>query len=91
MLQPHRGHSLPVLNEFEAGGYLTSHSEIVQGRERKVYTLTGRGRHAFQTDEAAWLGATDCIIASKAPADVLVHSGSEGKCQCDRIFRGHIH
>ena len=80
---PTEGTVYPMLNEFEAGGYLTSHGEIVQGRERKVYTLTGRGRQAFQTAVAAWLDATDCIIASKAAADTLIHSGSEAKCQCD--------
>jgi PadR family transcriptional regulator PadR len=72
-----------VLNEFEAGGYLTSHAEIVQGRERKVYTLTARGREAFQTAVKAWLEATDCIIASKAAADALVDSRSEANARCD--------
>ena len=72
-----------VLNEFEAGGYLTSHGEIVQGRERKVYTLTAKGREAFQTAVAAWLDATRCIIASKAAAEAFVRSGSEAKCRCD--------
>jgi PadR family transcriptional regulator, regulatory protein PadR len=79
---PTEGTVYPVLNEFEAGGYLTSHGEIVQGRERKVYTLTGKGRQAFQTAVKAWLEATDCIIASKAAADALVQTGSEAKCQC---------
>lgn len=71
---PTEGTVYPVLNEFEAGGYLTSRSETVQGRERKVYSLTGKGRKAFQTAVAAWLEATDCIIAGKAAADALLHS-----------------
>jgi PadR family transcriptional regulator PadR len=71
---PTEGTVYPVLNEFEAGGYLTSRSETVQGRERKVYSLTGKGRKAFQTAVAAWLEATDCIIASKPAADALLHS-----------------
>jgi PadR family transcriptional regulator, regulatory protein PadR len=80
---PTEGTVYPVLNEFEAGGYLTSHGEIVQGRERKVYTLTGKGREAFQTAVQAWLDATTCIIASKAAADAALHSGSQAKCQCE--------
>jgi PadR family transcriptional regulator, regulatory protein PadR len=80
---PTEGTVYPVLNEFEAGGYLTSHGEIVQGRERKVYTLTPKGREAFQTAVAAWLEATNCIIAGKAAADALAHPRSEARCQCD--------
>jgi DNA-binding PadR family transcriptional regulator len=59
-----------MLNEFEAGGYVTSHGEVVQGRERKVYTLTERGREAFRTAVGSWLEATDCILAGKAAAEV---------------------
>jgi DNA-binding PadR family transcriptional regulator len=68
-----------MLNEFEAGGYLTSRVDIVQGRERKVYTLTRKGRDAFQTAVDAWLEATDCIIATKAAADVIARSGRKLK------------
>jgi DNA-binding PadR family transcriptional regulator len=71
---PTEGTVYPMLNEFEAGGYLSSHAEIVHGRERKVYTLTDKGREAFQTAVEAWLEATDCIIAGKAAADALARS-----------------
>ena len=67
---PTEGTVYPMLNEFEAGGYLTSHGEVVQGRERKVYTLTDRGREAFRTAVGSWLEATDCILAGKAAAEV---------------------
>jgi PadR family transcriptional regulator, regulatory protein PadR len=79
---PTEGTVYPVLNEFEAGGYLTSHGEIVQGRERKVYTLTEKGREAFQTAVDAWLDATDCIIASKAAADASLRLRREVTHQC---------
>lgn len=65
---PTEGTVYPMLSEFEAGGYLTLHSEIVQGRERKVYTLTQKGRKAFRTAVDAWLHATDCILAGRAAA-----------------------
>jgi DNA-binding PadR family transcriptional regulator len=77
---PTEGTVYPMLNEFEAGGYLTSHLDIVQGRERKIYTLTRKGREAFQTAVDAWLEATDCIIANKAAADAIVHSRGEASC-----------
>lgn len=71
---PTEGTVYPMLNEFEAGGYLKSRADIVQGRERKVYTLTAKGRKAFQIAVGAWLEATDCIIASRAAADALARS-----------------
>ncbi|WP_407353592.1 PadR family transcriptional regulator [Luteimonas sp. R10] len=65
---PTEGTIYPMLNDFEAGGLLTAHLETVQGRERKVYALTERGHEAFRTAVAAWLEATDCILASRAAA-----------------------
>ncbi len=76
---PTEGTVYPMLNEFEAGGYLISRVDIVQGRERKVYTLTRKGRDAFQTAVDAWLEATDCIVASKAAADAIARSGRKVK------------
>jgi PadR family transcriptional regulator PadR len=80
---PTEGTVYPMLNEFEAGGYLSSHANIVQGRERKVYTLTQKGREAFQTAVDAWLEATDCIIASKAAADAIARSAGNTKRSCE--------
>ncbi|WP_223115485.1 PadR family transcriptional regulator [Luteimonas suaedae] len=65
---PTEGTIYPMLADFESDGCLRSHLETVQGRERKVYALTERGRDAFRTAVAAWLEATDCILASKAAA-----------------------
>lgn len=66
---PSEGTVYPVLNEFEAGGYLSSTAEVVQGRSRKVYALTDKGRYAFQVAVDAWLEATDCIVASRRMAN----------------------
>ncbi len=65
---PSEGTVYPVLNEFEAGGYLCSTNEVVQGRSRKVYALTEKGRDAFQVAVDAWLEATDCIVESRRMA-----------------------
>ncbi|SDJ12133.1 PadR family transcriptional regulator [Billgrantia gudaonensis] len=59
---PSEGTVYPMLNEFEAGGYLSSTAEVVQGRSRKIYALTDKGRDAFRVAVDAWLEATDCIL-----------------------------
>ncbi|MFY0989606.1 PadR family transcriptional regulator [Halomonas sp. C05BenzN] len=65
---PSEGTVYPMLNEFEAGGYLSATAEVVQGRTRKVYALTEKGREAFQVAVDAWLEATDCIVESRRMA-----------------------
>jgi len=79
---PTEGTVYPMLNEFEAGGYLSSHSEIVQGRERKVYTLTEKGREAFRVAVEAWQEATCCILAGKAAADATASGKAASPCDC---------
>lgn len=71
---PTEGTVYPILNDFEAGGYLTSHTDIVQGRSRKVYTLTKKGYETFRVAVDAWLEVTDCIVASKAATEALSFS-----------------
>ncbi len=62
---PTEGTIYPALREFEEGGYVTSASEIVQGRERKVYTLTARGRAAFKVAVESWMEITECLTDSR--------------------------
>ena len=62
---PTEGTIYPALREFEEGGYVTSESEIVQGRERKVYTLTARGREAFKVAVESWMEITECLTDSR--------------------------
>lgn len=71
---PTEGTIYPVLREFEDGGYVTSQSEIVSGRERKVYTLTAKGRDAFKVAVEAWMDVTHCLVASEQVA-----AGGAGK------------
>jgi PadR family transcriptional regulator PadR len=42
---------------------------VVSGRERKVYTLTERGRAAFKVAVEAWMDVTRCLIASEHVAE----------------------
>ncbi|NZA26136.1 PadR family transcriptional regulator [Luteimonas sp. SJ-92] len=77
---PTEGTIYPMLNDFEANGLLTAQLETVQGRERKVYTLTGRGREAFRVAVQAWLQATDCILASRAASEAADPDARDGCC-----------
>ena len=77
---PSQGTVYPVLNEFEAGGYLTHETETVQGRERKIYSLTDKGRQAFQVAISAWMDATACITAGKALSGLPTDTAESGGC-----------
>ena len=76
---PSEGALYPTLKEFEQGGYLTSAAEVVSGRERKVYTLTGRGREAFRVGLGAWMDATDALLDTGRMAD---RRADMAKCPC---------
>lgn len=58
---PTEGTIYPVLREFEAGGFVTVHEEVVQGRQRRVYQLTEAGRAAFRVALDAWMEATAAL------------------------------
>jgi PadR family transcriptional regulator PadR len=62
---PAEGTIYPVLREFEQGGYVTAHIEVVQGRRRKIYAITDRGRAAFQVAVLAWMDVTQCLVQSE--------------------------
>ena len=74
---PTEGGLYPVLREFEQGGYVTSEAEIVSGRERKVYTLTDKGRQAFNVGVEAWMEVTDALVETKR-----VTSRRKRPCAC---------
>ena len=78
---PTEGTIYPVLREFEEGGFLTSASEVVSGRERKVYTLTDKGRAAFKVAVEAWMDVTRCLVdAGRLVADADDDRGSASPC-----------
>lgn len=62
---PTEGTIYPVLREFEQGAYVTSHTETVAGRDRKVYTLTSKGQKAFSVAVEAWMEVTAHISRSQ--------------------------
>jgi PadR family transcriptional regulator, regulatory protein PadR len=77
---PTEGTIYPVLREFEEGGYVTSQTEVVSGRERKVYTLTDKGRKAFRVAVEAWMEVTRCLMASRHIA--VDQKAAEGGPRC---------
>ena len=77
---PTEGTIYPALREFEEGGYVTSESEVVQGRERKVYTLTARGREAFKVAVEAWMEVTSCLTDSQGVVARAGRKAAKGQC-----------
>ena len=51
---PTYGTIYPILKELVEGAYAEVSSEIVGGRERKVYKLTGKGEQAYLNAVCAW-------------------------------------
>ena len=58
---PREGTIYPVLKQFSEGGYVTFKSEFVSGRERKIYSVTDKGREAFQVALGEWTKITRCL------------------------------
>jgi DNA-binding PadR family transcriptional regulator len=75
---PTEGTIYPVLRDFEQGGYVTAEAELVSGRERKVYTLTDKGRAAFKVAVEAWMDVTRCVVDSEK----LVGAGADDPTCC---------
>jgi DNA-binding PadR family transcriptional regulator len=46
----------PVLRRLEKEGHVSSRWEQVQGRNRRVYTLTPKGRRHLRSQKEAWSG-----------------------------------
>jgi PadR family transcriptional regulator, regulatory protein PadR len=62
---PTEGTIYPVLREFEEGGYVTSETAVVSGRQRKTYTLTDKGREAFRVAVEAWMEVTRALVETE--------------------------
>ena len=58
---------------------MTAHTEIVQGRQRKIYAITDRGRAAFQVAVEAWMEVTQCLVRNECMTGDTPASGTE--CQ----------
>jgi DNA-binding PadR family transcriptional regulator len=65
---PTEGTIYPAMREFELGGYVTVEESVVQGRSRKTYTLTDKGRQAFKVGMEAWADASRALNRTAAAA-----------------------
>ncbi len=74
---PTEGTIYPVLREFETGGFVTVHEEVVQGRQRRVYQLTEAGRAAFRIAlDAGWRRRRLCRIPAVPSPPPIGHARS---------------
>ncbi len=79
---PTEGTIYPVLKQFEAEGYVSCKNEVVLGRERKVYTITNKGREAFQVALSAWMNVTQCLERCRPMAqDASCCTDDSGDCE----------
>ncbi|HZY77461.1 MAG TPA: helix-turn-helix transcriptional regulator [Jatrophihabitantaceae bacterium] len=46
----------PALHRLERAGLIGSSIEVAQGRRRRIYALTARGRKEFATQRREWEG-----------------------------------
>jgi PadR family transcriptional regulator PadR len=76
---PAEGTIYPVLREFEQGGYVTARTEVVHGRQRKIYEVTDRGRAAFQVAVEAWMEVTQCLVRNECVASESTVSRTKGR------------
>jgi len=67
---PTEGSLYPVLHEFVQNGLVTSQTQVVNNRERKVYTLTSQGVQAYQTATGAWAKAARYILKEVNSDDI---------------------
>ena len=74
---PTEGTIYPVLREFEEGGYVTSETAVVSGRQRKTYTLTDKGREAFRVAVEAWMDVTRALVETER---VVEQEGARDCC-----------
>jgi len=58
---PTEGTIYPVLREFLECGCVTCHREVVNGRTRKVYRMTAKGRRAYRAGVEVWAKGLCCV------------------------------
>lgn len=59
---PTEGSIYPLLREFVEAGIVTVETQLVSGRERKVYTLTPLGERAYSVASRAWAEVAGYIL-----------------------------
>ncbi len=62
---PTEGALYPVLREFAEGGYLNCRAQVVDGRQRKIYSLTKKGVKAYRVALEAWQESAKALLKAK--------------------------
>ena len=68
----------PILHSLELSGYLTSRSETVDGRQRRLYRATQSGREALELGKgkfAIQCNSLDDVSSNLAIVETLVNKG----------------
>ena len=55
---------------------MTAYTEVVQGRQRKIYAITERGRATFQVAVEAWMEVTQCLVRNECVTGETATSGT---------------
>src|SRR5262252_5276723 len=60
----------PALHRLERGGAVTSHREVIGGRERRVYRLSSAGRASLRRERRGWIEFSAAVnhILGTSPA-----------------------
>ncbi|MGI5876664.1 MAG: PadR family transcriptional regulator [Dethiobacteria bacterium] len=62
---PTEGALYPVLREFAEGGYLNCRTKVVDGRQRKIYSITKKGERAYRVALEAWQETAQALLNAK--------------------------
>lgn len=59
----------PALHRLEQSGHLSSDWTVAEGRRRRIYEVTPRGRKALQTEQQQWADFSQAVsrVAGVAP------------------------
>jgi DNA-binding PadR family transcriptional regulator len=65
--------------------------EVVQGRQRKIYAMTERGRAAFQVAVEAWMEVTQCLVQNECVTGAQPSLRRDASKFFVRLYRPSMH
>ena len=71
------GTMYPVLHQLEEAGYLTSHTEVVGGKQRKYYRATPEGAKALEEAKAKLRELAKEVLHDDPPTPSLRTKGTK--------------
>lgn len=61
----------PALHRLEDGGLVASDWQVIDGKRRRIYSLTPKGKKALVQQHDGWLQLTQAVNAVVRPAPTL--------------------